>query len=296
MQRSRLSALLLVLMASTCVGASCDHGSEQGGNGAASSGDSAERRVASLEGVDVSQLTEPEQAVWTDLVNDLLSPCGDPVSVGLCAAERRDSCPACVTAARYLERLVREGYERIEIEEHYRGRFGQDTEHAFDLEGSPVRGARMAAVTIVEFSDFQCPYCAAAQPMLKRALRQFEGKVKLVFKHYPLPGHPRAMPAAKAAEAARLQGEFWPMHDKLFEHQHALGEEDLQGYAKALELDMDEFEEDRASRAVAKRIERDVEEAKNAGVSSTPSLFINGRKYRESPRNLDAYLEEELQL
>jgi thiol-disulfide isomerase/thioredoxin len=215
----------LVLVAMVSLGASCDggrRGSAEPAHADEASGTrpAGKNRVESIAAIDVSQLTDPERRVWVDLINDLLSPCGDPISVGACAASGSaggaKACGACVTAARYLARLVAEGYERIEIEEHYNTRFGRDTQKRFALDSTPVRGAPMAPITIVEFSDFECPYCGAAHPLLKETLREFEGKVRLAFKHYPLPSHPRAVPAALAAEAARMQGKFWEMHDLLF--------------------------------------------------------------------------------
>ena len=152
----------------------------------------------------------------------------------------------------------------------------------------------MASVTIVEFSDFQCPYCGAAHRILKRVLRQFEGKVRLAFKHYPLTGHERAAPAARAAEAARLQGRFWEMHDLLFEHQQDLADADLERYAERIGLDMQRFHRDVNSEAVRDRIAADRREGIAAGVDSTPSLYVQGRRFREAPRTLAAYLREAL--
>ena len=118
----------------------------------------------------------------------------------------------------------------------------------------------------------------------------------MVFKHYPLSGHPHALPAAKAAEAARLQGKFWEMHDLLFEHQRELDDAALERYAQQLGLDLERFRADLASEAVKARIEADRAEGKRLGVDSTPSIFINGRRFREAPKNLAAYMREETEL
>ena len=257
---------------------------------------SVEGETPRVPGLDLSRMTEYEQTAWARLVSEQLSPCGDPVAVGPCA-EGSKGCAACVPAAHYLARLVMEGYEPKEIEEQYRGRFlSKDSLSPAINQDTPIRGAPMAAVTIVEYSDFECPYCGRARPLLDRALATFEGRVKLAFKYYPLSGHPRAMPAAKAAEAARLQGKFWEMHDLLFDHQNRLEDGDLRGYAQTLGLDMERFDQDVVSAAVASRIEADQLEGRGLAVDATPAIFVNGRRFRESPRTIEAYLKEEVEL
>jgi 2-hydroxychromene-2-carboxylate isomerase len=297
MHRRRLIRCSLVLSCVVCLGASCDSGSRSGqlpaaaAEGVAPSGD----RIIELPGVDTSELTDAEKELWINLVNEQLSPCGEPVSVARCVADRR-GCGACVTAVRYVARLVMEGHDGDTIREHYAGRFGKKPAIEPRLEGAPVRGAPMAPVTIVEFSDFQCPHCGRAHPDLSRTVAQAEGKVKLVFKHYPLSGHSRALPAALAAEAAGRQGKFWEMADLLFEHQDALEDGDLLGYAQQLGLDPDRFKADMASDEVRARVDADRAEGAKVGVTATPSLFIGGRKFKESPKNLGDYVREELEL
>jgi len=252
-------------------------------------------RVESIPQVDTSQLTDAEKTLWLDMVNDQLSPCGDPVSVAKCATEQK-KCGACVTAARYLSRLVMEGFDRTTLGEHYRVRFGSKDKPELPLEDSPSRGAPMAKVTIVEFSDFQCPHCSAAHPELLRVLREFEGQVRLVYKYFPLSGHSRAAPAARAAEAARAQGKFWEMHDLLFERQRELEDDDIRKYAQQLGLDMERFERDWSSEATAQRVDADRQLGLKLGIEATPSFFVDGRSFRESPRSLGAYVKEELEL
>ena len=154
----------------------------------------------------------------------------------------------------------------------------------------------MAPITLVEFSDFQCPYCSAAREPLERLLREHEGKLKLVFKHFPLTMHPRAVQAARAAEAAKLQGRFWEMHDLLFENQHNLEDADLERYAKMLGLDEERFKADIASEAVQAKVDADRAEGERLGVEGTPTLYVNGRHFQEPLKTLDAYLAEELEL
>ncbi|MDQ3035529.1 MAG: DsbA family protein [Myxococcota bacterium] len=292
-------ALALLSIGASCSGGRSDESGASGENGSGGGAPAAAGpRVERLPGVDVSELTAAERRVWVDLVNEMLSPCGEPVSVARCAdesgGEGRSACRSCVPAARYVARLIAEGYERSEIEEHYDLRYGRDTAVEVQTDGFPMRGAPMAPVTIVEFSDFECPYCGRAHPILDELLREFEGQVKIVFRNYPLSGHPRAMPAARAAVAAGRQGKFWEMADLLFGHQRALEDEDLTRYAQQLELDLERFHGDLQSSATQAAIERDREEGRRLGVEGTPTFFVNGRRFREPPTSLPAYVREEL--
>lgn len=288
-------ALALLSIGASCGGSRTDEPSGGSGSSGSAGATTVQRgpRVERLSAVDVSELTAGERRVWVDLVNELLSPCGEPVSVARCADEGR-ACRTCVPAARYVARLISEGYERSEIEEHYDLRYGRDTAVEVESDGLPMRGAPMAPVTIVEFSDFECPYCGRAHPVLAELLREFEGQVKIVFRNYPLSGHPRAMPAARAAVAAGKQGKFWEMADILFGHQRALEDEDLIRYAEQLELDVERFTADLHSPETQAAIERDREAGRQLDVEGTPTFFINGRRFREAPTSLPAYVREEL--
>lgn len=292
--------LALIALCLLSLGASCDRAkSAEAPSASAPPGSApaaaAGERVEKLDGVDISELTDAEVELWQGLVNERLSPCGDPLSVGRCVADKH-KCGACVTAARYLTRLVMEGYDKQTIEAHYTTRFDKAAKQEIPIDGAHVRGAPMAPVTIVEFSDFQCPFCAAAYPELERIISQYEGRVKLVFKHYPLPSHSRAQYAARAAEAAGRQGKFWEMHDILFDNQRKLEDGDLKRYAEMLGLDMERFEADMTEAATAERVAADRTLGERLGVDGTPSIFVNGRKFDEPLKALPAYLGEEFEL
>jgi protein-disulfide isomerase len=139
-----------------------------------------------------------------------------------------------------------------------------------------IRGTD-GARTILEYGDYECPYSRRAYRQIQEVERRLDGNVRFAFRHFPLTDiHPHAQASSAAAEAAALQGRFWEMHDLLFHRQKALEDEDLRGYARDLGLDLERFDADRGSEAVAARIARDVTSGRAAGVDGTPRLFIDG--------------------
>jgi protein-disulfide isomerase len=158
-------------------------------------------------------------------------------------------------------------------------RRGPDPDKVYEVAAgkSPAKGPANASVTIVEFSDFQCPYCSRVGPTLQKVLDEYPKDVRVVYKHYPLSFHKQALPAAKAAAAAGRQGKFWEMHDLLFQNQRELDEAAFKGYAQQLGLDVAQFEKDYASPGVAQEIEADMALARTLGVTGTPGFFVNGR-------------------
>ena len=142
----------------------------------------------------------------------------------------------------------------------------------------PSYGSAKAAVTIVEFSDYQCPYCQQAVPILKRLQKTYGDRVRVVWKDYPLTQiHPLALKAGQAAHCAGEQDKYWPYHDRLFENQSALDTDDLRKHAQAVGLDMPKFSSCLDSSKYADRVRAGMEMGNRLGVSSTPTLFINGR-------------------
>jgi len=140
----------------------------------------------------------------------------------------------------------------------------------------PAQGGARALVTVVEFSDFQCPFCSRAVPVLKELEKALGKDVRVVWKHLPLSFHPNAMPAAIAAEAAREQGKFWEMHDKLFADQAAHSPATYEKYAKELGLDLARFQASMKAPATRARVEADAAAAATAGVTGTPTFVVNG--------------------
>jgi Na+/H+ antiporter NhaA len=143
-----------------------------------------------------------------------------------------------------------------------------------------VRGRDDGLITLVEYGDFECPYCGQAEPMIRELLSRCDDDLRFVFRHLPLPDvHPHAEMAAEAAEAAGAQGAFWDMHDRLLDHQDELTPRALRAHADALGLDLDRFDEDLRRRRHAPRVREDIASADASGVSGTPTFFINGRRH-----------------
>jgi Na+:H+ antiporter, NhaA family len=147
-----------------------------------------------------------------------------------------------------------------------------------------VRGAREAPVTLVEYADFQCPYCGDVYPIVHELLERFGDRLRFVYRHMPLRDlHPRAQSAAEAAEAAGAQGRFWEMHDHLFSHQLELGDGDLRRHAEAMGLDVERFDRELREGVHARRVLQDYRSGVRSGTPSTPRFFVNGVIHLGSP-------------
>jgi protein-disulfide isomerase len=157
-----------------------------------------------------------------------------------------------------------------------------DTKTVYNIQPgtSYGKGSATPLVTLIEFSEFQCPFCSRVNPTIKKILDTYKDDVRIVFKHNPLPFHKDAKPAAKAALAAGEQGKFWEMHDLLFANQRKLKETDLLGYAEKIGLEMSKFKADLSSNAYDKVIAADQSLASKFGARGTPNFFVNGRNLR----------------
>jgi protein-disulfide isomerase len=158
----------------------------------------------------------------------------------------------------------------------------KETMSKISLEGVPVKGAKDAKVTIVEYSDFQCPFCKRGTDIIPQILKEYDGKVKIAYKQLPLPIHNWAREAAIASVCANKQGndKFWKLHDLLFQNQGNLNPEnakgEINGFAKQVGLNTDEFDKCIDSPEAAQRVQKDSAEARSIGVSSTPTFVVNG--------------------
>jgi protein-disulfide isomerase len=157
-----------------------------------------------------------------------------------------------------------------------------------DIARDHIRGPKDARVTLVEYGDFECPFCGGAEDDVRALLALFGNGVRLVWRHLPLSDrHPHAQLAAEVAEAAGAQGAFWAMHDLLITHQQALKDADMPRYAEELGLDVARFREDLRRHVHAPRVAQDVQGAYASGVPGTPTFFVNGRRH-DSVRHLES--------
>jgi protein-disulfide isomerase len=156
-----------------------------------------------------------------------------------------------------------------------------DLSEDVDPDRDHIRGSEAAPVTLVEYGDYECPYCGRAEPIIRELLDSFGDDVRYVWRHLPLSDvHPNAQMAAEAAEAAAGQEAFWEMNDKLLRHQDALVAEDLTRYARELDLDVERFWDELRHRQYADRVAEDVASADASGVAGTPTFFINGSRHQ----------------
>lgn len=167
-------------------------------------------------------------------------------------------------------------------------------------EDSHTITASDSRVTLVEFGDFQCPYCAQSYPVLKAVLAQYPDRITFVARHFPLPQHRHAVAAAEAAEAAGAQGKFWEMYDLLYLNQAAWENASdalpiFAGYAQQLELNMDQYNQDMADHTYLDKVHADLADGNILGVNSTPSFFVDGQRFTGSLQALITLLESKVQ-
>jgi protein-disulfide isomerase len=246
-------------------------------------------------GLDISRLDDFQKKVFFRIVNAEPSICGQAQSL-LQSAKKDPNCRRSWNAVRYVAHLVEQGFTDSEVSESLTKRYRNNEQHKLDVSEAPMRGNANAKISLVEFADYECPHCKRFQPVLRQILDEFHGEVKLYFKHYPLPQHNNARLAAEAATAAQKQGKFWPYEEKLWANQDNLTPAELEKYAKETGLDMTKFRQDLDSAAVKTRVQKDRTEGSAAGISSTPTLFINGREYSDShdTESLREWIKEEL--
>jgi len=146
-----------------------------------------------------------------------------------------------------------------------------------------IQGPADAAVTLVQYGDYECPYCGAAYPIIKEVVARMGRRLRFVFRNFPITtSHPHAEQAAEAAEAAATQGKFWQMHDLLYANQRRLRDQDLRAYAEKLGLDVERFDKELAEHVHADRVHEDFMSGVRSGVNGTPAFYINGARHDDS--------------
>ncbi|HEV2446000.1 MAG TPA: thioredoxin domain-containing protein [Candidatus Sulfopaludibacter sp.] len=245
--------------------------------------------LTTLPGVDFTGLTAARKASALKVLREHACPCGCDMKV----AECRVKDPACSyskgLSASLIESLKAGKSVPEAVKAAEASRWGHvpipkllDDPVTIPVAGAPVIGPAGARITLVEFSDFQCPYCVKAVGQLKAILKAYPNDVKLIFKQFPLDSHSQAAGAALAAIAAQKQGKFWEMHDALFAHRDDLSRKALFAVAESIGLDMKRFAADIDSPDTKRIVAHDMEDGEKAGVEGTPTLFIDGQRYNGS--------------
>jgi protein-disulfide isomerase len=244
--------------------------------------------LAAFPAVDLARLNAAQQSAFADIANEEMCPCACPTTLGACL--QNDHCkPAKLLGAWLIDVLADDVAPKVLHEAVTRELTAgfPSAPRTPDLQGYATKGSNHPTFTVVEYSDFECPHCRAAAPVINELVKAHP-EVRVVFKHFPLQFHAMARRAAQAAEAAGRQGKFWQMHDAIFATQDLLSDELLLGHAKALGLDLARFQKDLDDPEIAKRVEASRAEALSFGVDSTPSFLINGRPYHLA-RSLDGF-------
>ncbi len=242
--------------------------------------------AASLPGIDFSGLSPAQKETVLKVLREHDCTC----NCGMKMAECRVKDPSCSYSHGMAAAIIQSVKQGKSGEEAFNAASSSKWAHvqqpsildapvSIPTAGAPVMGPADAPITLVEFSDFQCPYCSVAVPQIDSVLKAYPKQVKLIFKEYPLETHSQAALAAAAAVAAQKQGKFWQMHDALFANRDNLSKQTISTLARQIGLDMPRFESDWNSTEVHETVVRDIQDGDAAGVQGTPTLFINGQRY-----------------
>ena len=236
-----------------------------------------------LESIDTAGFSAAQKRILTDVLQTQKCTCGCDWTIAKC----RNDDPKCGYSRQLLNLVIKDlkaGKDEKEIVADLKVHALTpppvlDEPVTINIQGDPVTGPENARITVVEFSDFQCPYCAAAVVQARIILEKYPKDVRLVFKQFPLDDHSQAFLAAQAAVAAHAQGKFWPMHDKLYANYRSISPQNILIWARDIGLDMKRFVEEVDSGKYKAEIENEVKQGETAGVQGTPTFFFNGRRY-----------------
>jgi len=252
----------------------------------AQTGSEADWKLATeLPNVDLKGLTPAKKQAALKALRGQACLCGCGMQVAECRV-KDPSCGESRGLADIIVKAIREGKnpeQAVADSELVNRRSASPTllEAAIPLpiDGAPMKGPASGRITIVEFSDFECPFCSKAAAKVDAVLQAYPNEARLVFKQYPLPTHPHAKMAAEAALAAHAQNKFWPMHDKLFANSRNLSDATVLAAAKEIGLDLTRFQNDLKSAKIKQTIDKDIADGNKAQVNGTPTVFINGKRY-----------------
>ncbi len=248
--------------------------------------------------IDWAGMSDAQKKTALKLMNANGCNCRCKMTVAACRASD-ETCRRSLIFARTIIDALREGKPEPEVarilkaktEEFVEAKLPDDAgvTYTIDVANSPVRGPKDARIEIVEFSDFQCPFCKQLQPVLDQVLKAFPNDVKLVYKQFPLNIHQYSRQAAVASMAAHAQGKFWLLHDKLFENSSTITEDNIKKWAREVGLNMAEFEKAMQSGTLEPQLQKELTDGANARVLGTPTLFIDGKRYQNPDRSFEGF-------
>ena len=246
--------------------------------------------MSRMKEVDWTGLSDAQKKTALKVMNENDCNCGCKMTIAVCR-ERDSSCRRSLIFSRTVIDALREGKPEAEVVKVLKAKSAtfveaklpedQGVVYNIDVAGSPARGPKEAKVVIVEFSDFQCPFCAGMQSTLDQVLKAFPKDVKLVYKQFPLNIHQYARQAAVASLAANAQGKFWPLHDKMFQNFSAINEENIKKWVKEVGLNQAEFEKSMQSGKHEAQVQKDLADGAAARVLGTPTMFVNGKRVQD---------------
>jgi protein-disulfide isomerase len=235
-----------------------------------------------LESIDTTGFSPAQKKILVTILEKENCSCGCNWTLTKC---RHDD-PKCGVSRALLNLVIKDlkagKTEKVilaDLKEHQENPPVLDDAVTINVQGDPVMGPDDARVTIVEFSDFQCPFCAAAVVQARLILEKYPKDVRLIFKQFPLDDHSQAFLAAQAAVAAHAQGKFWQMHDKLYDNYRSISPQNIVTWAKEIGLDMKRFVQEVDSGKYKNEVQSEMKQGEVAGVQGTPTFFFNGRRY-----------------
>ncbi len=253
-------------------------------------------KISELQGVSLAGLPKEKQEQVLKILNTLKHPCSCGQTLARCIQADFKTCPTVQRIADFVADAVKQNKSPEEIKKVL-DTVGQEANKQaaaaskalpIPVDGAPSKGPKDAKITIVIFSDFECPYCSQAHQQVEALQKQFGAQnIRVAYRHLPLSFHPNATPAAIASMAAHRQGKFWEYHDKLFANQEKLKAADFVRYAKELKLDVEKFQKDLKDPAIATAVQEDLKLSTKINVPGTPSFYINGYPVGEQDSPLD---------
>lgn len=240
------------------------------------------KTASALPNVDFTGLSADQKQQVLKLLREENCTCG----CGMKMAECRVKDPKCAFSRMSAEAAIQTLKDGKGVDAMRKAAMSEDHLKKLDnpvkikIDGEPTKGPANAKIILIEFSDFQCPYCAQASLKIDEVMNKHPNDIRLVYKQYPITLiHSQANLAARASLAANVQGKFWPLHDLMFRNNEKLSEQNINMWAKQIGLNMEKFTKDLQSPAIKKALEHGIAEADEIGILGTPTVFLNGQRY-----------------